>query len=118
MKKEQNLFDVTSNVLNGMKEVLTKDCPDIVLVHGDTTTSMATALAAFYLQIPVAHIEAGLRTHNLKSPFPEELNRQLTTRIAQFHFAPTQSARQNLLNEQVADNQIYVTGNTVIDALL
>tara|TARA_B100000795_G_C22806825_1_gene445596 strand:+ start:9207 stop:10337 length:1131 start_codon:yes stop_codon:yes gene_type:complete len=118
MRQEQNLFDVTSNVLNGMKEVLTKDRPDIVLVHGDTTTSMAAAMAAFYLQIPVAHIEAGLRTYNLESPFPEELNRQLTTRIAQFHFAPTQSARQNLLNEQVADNQIYVTGNTVIDALL
>jgi len=118
MKPGQDLFDVTSNVLNGMKQVLTKDRPDIVLVHGDTTTTMATAKAAFYLQIPVGHVEAGLRTYNLKSPFPEEFNRQLTTRIAQLHFAPTQNARQNLLNEQIADSKIYVTGNTVIDALL
>ena len=118
MRQGQDLFDLTSNVLNGMKQVLTKDRPDVVLVHGDTTTTMATTIAAFYLQIPVGHIEAGLRTYNLKSPFPEEFNRQLTTRIAQFHFAPTQNARQNLLNEQIDDNQIYVTGNTVIDALL
>ena len=118
MKPEQDLFDVTSNVLNGMKKVLTKDRPDIVLVHGDTTTTMATAIAAFYLQIPVGHVEAGLRTYNLKSPFPEELNRQVTTRIAKFHFAPTENARQNLLNEQIADSKIYVTGNTVIDSLL
>ena len=118
MKPGQDLFDVTSNVLNGIKQVLTKDCPDVVLVHGDTTTTMATAIAAFYLQIPVGHVEAGLRTYNLKSPFPEEFNRQLTTRIAQLHFAPTQNARQNLLNEQITDSQIYVTGNTVIDALL
>ena len=118
MRQGQDLFDLTSNVLNGMKQVLTKDRPDVVLVHGDTTTTMATTMAAFYLQIPVGHIEAGLRTYNLKSPFPEEFNRQLTTRIVQFHFAPTQNARQNLLNEQIADNQIYVTGNTVIDALL
>ena len=118
MRQGQDLFDLTSNVLNGMKQVLTKDRPDVVLVHGDTTTTMATTMAAFYLQIPVGHIEAGLRTYNLKSPFPEEFNRQLTTRIAQFHFAPTQNARQNLLNEQIDDNQIYVTGNTVIDALL
>ncbi len=118
MRPEQDLFDVTSHVLNGMKQVLAKERPDVVLVHGDTTTTMATAMAAFYLQIPVGHVEAGLRTYNLKSPFPEEFNRQLTTRITQFHFAPTQSARQNLLNEQVSDSQIYVTGNTVIDTLL
>ena len=118
MKPGQDLFDVTSNVLSGMKKVLSKESPDIVLVHGDTTTTMATSMAAFYLQIPVGHVEAGLRTYNLESPFPEEFNRQLTTRIAKFHFSPTQNARQNLLNEQVADSQIYVTGNTVIDALL
>ena len=118
MKPGQDLFYVTNHVLNGMKQVLAKECPDIVLVHGDTTTTMATAMAAFYLQIPVGHVEAGLRTYNLESPFPEEFNRQITTRIAQFHFAPTQNARQNLLNEQVSNSQIYVTGNTVIDTLL
>ena len=118
MRPKQDLFDVTSHVLNGMKQVLVKECPNIVLVHGDTTTTMATAMAAFYLNIPVGHVEAGLRTYNLKSPFPEEFNRQLTTRIAKFHFAPTQNARQNLLNEQIPDSQIYVTGNTVIDTLL
>jgi UDP-N-acetylglucosamine 2-epimerase (non-hydrolysing) len=118
MKPGQDLFDLTSDVLNGIKQVLIKECPDIVLVHGDTTTSMATAMAAFYMQTPVGHVEAGLRTYNLESPFPEEFNRQLTTRIAKLHFAPTQNARQNLLNEQVADRQIYVTGNTVIDSLL
>tara|TARA_B100000787_G_C16186783_1_gene295145 strand:+ start:625 stop:1752 length:1128 start_codon:yes stop_codon:yes gene_type:complete len=117
MRQKQDLFDVTSDVLKGMKQVLTKERPDIVLVHGDTTTSMAAGMAAFYLQIPVGHIEAGLRTYNLKSPFPEEFNRQLTTRIAQLHFAPTQNARQNLLNEKIDDSQIFVTGNTVIDAL-
>ncbi len=118
MKPGQDLFDITSNVLNGMKQVLTNDRPDIVLVHGDTTTAMATSLAAFYLQIPVGHVEAGLRTYNLQSPFPEEFNRQFTAKIAEFHFAPTQKARQNLLNERISDNKIYVTGNTVIDALL
>ncbi len=118
MSPGQDLFDITSHVLNGMKRVLTIECPDVVLVHGDTTTTMATAMAAFYLQIPVGHVEAGLRTYNLESPFPEEFNRQITTRIAQFHFAPTQNARQNLLNEQVSNSQIYVTGNTVIDTLL
>jgi UDP-N-acetylglucosamine 2-epimerase (non-hydrolysing) len=118
MKPGQDLFDVTSNVLNGVKQVLIEECPDIVLVHGDTTTTMAAAMAAFYLHIPIGHVEAGLRTYNLKSPFPEEFNRQLTTRIAQFHFAPTQNSRQNLLNEQVDNSQIFVTGNTVIDALL
>ena len=118
MKPKQDLFDVTSNVLNGMKKVITKDRPDIILVHGDTTTTLATSLASFYLQIPVGHVEAGLRTYNLESPFPEELNRQVTTKIAKFHFAPTENARQNLLNEQIADSKIYVTGNTVIDSLL
>ena len=118
MKPGQDLFDLTSNILNGIKQILTKECPDVVLVHGDTTTSMATAMAAFYMQISVGHVEAGLRTYNLKSPFPEEFNRQLTSRIAKLHFAPTQNARQNLLNEKVTDSQIYVTGNTVIDSLL
>ena len=117
MKPEQDLFDVTSNVLLGMRKILSQEHPDIVLVHGDTTTSMATSMAAFYLQIPVGHVEAGLRTYNINSPFPEEFNRQLTGRIAQFHFAPTEGARQNLLNEKIPDNHIYVTGNTIIDAL-
>jgi UDP-N-acetylglucosamine 2-epimerase (non-hydrolysing) len=118
MKPGQDLFDVTSNVLSGMKKVLSKERPDVVLVHGDTTTTMATSMAAFYLQIPVGHVEAGLRTYDIHSPFPEEFNRQLTTRITQFHFAPTENARQNLLREQVSNEDIYVTGNTVIDALL
>jgi len=118
MKPGQDLFDVTSNVLLGIKKVLQSERPDIVLVHGDTATSMATAMAAFYLQIPVGHVEAGLRTHNINSPFPEEFNRQLTSRITNFHFAPTEIARQNLLDENVEDSKIYVTGNTVIDALL
>ena len=117
MKPGQDLFDVTSNVLSGMKQVLFEEQPDIVLVHGDTTTTMATSMAAFYLNIPVGHVEAGLRTYNIHSPFPEEFNRQITTKITQFHFAPTENARQNLLNEQVMEQQIYVTGNTVIDAL-
>jgi UDP-N-acetylglucosamine 2-epimerase (non-hydrolysing) len=118
MEPGQDLFDVTSNVLLGIKKVLQSERPDIVLVHGDTTTSMTTAMAAFYLQIPVGHVEAGLRTHNINSPFPEEFNRQLTSRITNFHFAPTEIARQNLLDENVEDSKIYVTGNTVIDALL
>jgi UDP-N-acetylglucosamine 2-epimerase (non-hydrolysing) len=118
MKPGQDLFDVTSNVLLKIKHVLTEVQPDMVLVHGDTTTSMATSMAAFYLQIPIGHVEAGLRTQDIYSPFPEEFNRQLTTRVAHLHFAPTGLARQNLLNEQVSDEQIIVTGNTVIDALL
>ena len=118
MQSGQDLFDITSNVLIGIKKVLQIERPDIVLVHGDTTTSMATAMAAFYLQIPVGHVEAGLRTYDIYSPFPEELNRQITSRIAALHFAPTKIARQNLLDEKVLDSQIYVTGNTVIDALL
>lgn len=117
MKQGQDLYDVTSRVLLGLREVLKEVRPDIVLVHGDTTTSTAAALAAFYAQIPVGHVEAGLRTHNIYSPWPEEMNRQLTGRIATWHFAPTPLSRQNLLAENVADSQITVTGNTVIDAL-
>jgi len=118
MKSGQDLFDITSNVLIGVKKVLQIEKPDIVLVHGDTTTSMATAMAAFYFKIPVGHVEAGLRTNDIRSPFPEEFNRQINSKIATFHFAPTKIARQNLLDEKVLDSQIYVTGNTVIDALL
>ena len=118
MKPGQDLFDVTSKVLLGIKEILQSVNPDIVLVHGDTTTSMAVAMAAFYLRIPVGHVEAGLRTYDINSPFPEEFNRQLTSIITELHFAPTEIARQNLLDERVPDSQIFVTGNTVIDALL
>ena len=118
MQPGQDLFDITSNVLSGVKKVLQIEEPDIVLVHGDTTTSMATAMAAFYLKIPVGHVEAGLRTYDINSPFPEEFNRQITSKLANLHFAPTKIARQNLLDEKVLDSQIYVTGNTVIDALL
>lgn len=117
MQANQDLYDVTSRVLVGMREVLKEVQPDVVLVHGDTTTSTAAALAAFYQQIPVGHVEAGLRTHNIYSPWPEEMNRQLTGRIATYHFAPTLLAKQNLLGENVAENRIIVTGNTVIDAL-
>lgn len=117
MKPNQDLYDVTARVLVGMRDVLKKVQPDVVLVHGDTTTSTAAALAAFYQQIPVGHVEAGLRTHNIYSPWPEEMNRQITGRITTHHFAPTPLAKQNLLRENVAENQIIVTGNTVIDAL-
>lgn len=117
MQQGQDLYDVTSKVLMGMREVLKEAKPDVVLVHGDTTTSMAAALAAFYQQIPVGHVEAGLRTHNIYSPWPEEMNRQITGRIATINFAPTQLSRQNLLSEGVIDEKITVTGNTVIDAL-
>ena len=117
MKQGQDLYDVTSRVLLGMRDVLKDVQPDVVLVHGDTTTSTAAALAAFYQQIPVGHVEAGLRTHNIYSPWPEEMNRQLTGRIATYHFAPTPLSRQNLLAENVNPEQIEVTGNTVIDAL-
>ena len=117
MKHGQDLYDVTSRVLLGMRDVLTAARPDVVLVHGDTTTSTAAALAAFYQQIPVGHVEAGLRTHNVYSPWPEEMNRQITTRIASYHFAPTPLSRKNLLQEGIADERITVTGNTVIDAL-
>lgn len=117
MKQGQDLYDVTARVLTGMRNVLKECQPEVVLVHGDTTTSTAAALAAFYQQIPVGHVEAGLRTHNIYSPWPEEMNRQLTGRIATYHFAPTPLSRQNLLQEDVADEKIHVTGNTVIDAL-
>ena len=117
MKQGQDLYDVTARVLIGMRDVLKEAQPDVVLVHGDTTTSTAAALAAFYQQIPVGHVEAGLRTHNIYSPWPEEMNRQITGRIATYHFAPTPLSRQNLLAEGVKENQIMVTGNTVIDAL-
>lgn len=117
MKQGQDLYDITARVLTGMRDVLAEAQPDVVLVHGDTTTSTAAALAAFYQQIPVGHVEAGLRTHNIYSPWPEEMNRQLTGRIATYHFAPTPLSKQNLLREQVAEEQVTVTGNTVIDAL-
>ena len=117
MKAGQDLYDVTSRVILGMRDILKEVKPDIVLVHGDTTTSTAAALAAFYQQIPVGHVEAGLRTHNIYSPWPEEMNRQLTGRIATLNFAPTPLSQQNLLNENVPQQHIYVTGNTVIDAL-
>lgn len=117
MKQGQDLYDVTARVLTGMRDVLREAQPDVVLVHGDTTTSTAAALATFYQQIPIGHVEAGLRTHNILSPWPEEMNRQITGRIASYHFAPTELSRQNLLQENVDDANITVTGNTVIDAL-
>ncbi len=117
MKQGQDLYDVTSRVLLGMRDVLNDSKPDVVLVHGDTTTSTASALAAFYQQIPVGHIEAGLRTHNIYSPWPEEMNRLITSRISAYNFAPTILSKQNLLNEGISDQTIVVTGNTVIDAL-
>lgn len=117
MKQGQDLYDVTARVLVGMRDVLKEAQPDVVLVHGDTTTSTAAALAAFYQQIPVGHVEAGLRTHNIYSPWPEEMNRLITGRIATYHFSPTPLSKENLLKENVAENAITVTGNTVIDAL-
>lgn len=117
MKQGQDLYDVTSRVLLGMRDVLKEAQPDVVLVHGDTTTSTAAALAAFYQQIPVAHIEAGLRTYNIYSPWPEEMNRQITGRIATYNFAPTELSKENLTRENVNTDSILVTGNTVIDAL-
>lgn len=117
MKQGQDLYDVTARVLTGMRDVLKEAQPDIVLVHGDTTTSTASALATFYQQIPVGHVEAGLRTHNIYSPWPEEMNRLITGRIATYHFSPTPLSRQNLLDEGVKESAITVTGNTVIDAL-
>ncbi len=118
MAKGQTLYDITERVLHGLREVFEKEKPDLVLVHGDTTTTFTAALAAFYAQIPVGHVEAGLRTGNLFSPYPEEANRQLTGVLADYHFAPTETARQNLLAEHKNPDRIYVTGNTVIDALL
>lgn len=117
MKHNQDLYDITSSILLGMRDVIKKVEPDIVLVHGDTTTSTATALAAFYQHVPVSHVEAGLRTQNIYSPWPEELNRQITSRIASFHFAPTKMSMSNLISEGIDENKIEVTGNTVIDAL-
>jgi UDP-N-acetylglucosamine 2-epimerase (non-hydrolysing) len=118
MRKNQDLYDITTDVITGMKSVIKQYQPDIVLVHGDTTTSFATALSAFYEKIPVGHVEAGLRTHNKYSPFPEEMNRQLTAKIASYHFAPTETNRRNLINENIGKKSITVTGNTGIDALL
>ena len=117
MKQGQDLYDVTARVLTGLRDVYQAAKPDVVFVHGDTTTSMAAALAAFYQQIPVAHIEAGLRTHNIYSPWPEEMNRQITSRIAAYNLAPTPLSKENLLKEGVKEETITVTGNTVIDAL-
>ena len=117
MKDKQTLFDVTTNILNRIKEVLEKEKPDVVLVHGDTSTTFVTALACFYLQIPVGHVEAGLRTYNIYSPYPEEFNRQAVSIISKFNFAPTELSKQNLLKEGKAPDSIYVTGNTAIDAL-
>ena len=118
MKEQQDLFSITTGVLNGLKEILEKEKPHLVLVHGDTTTTFAAALAAFYKRIPVGHVEAGLRTRNKYSPYPEEINRTLAGRITELHFAPTDTARDNLLAESTATFKIWVTGNTVIDALL
>ena len=118
MKNGQDLFDITSNVIMGLKVVLDDFCPDIVLVHGDTTTSFAASLAAFYKKIKVGHVEAGLRTYNIESPWPEEANRQLTGVLADLHFAPTEKSRKNLISEFKKSDRIFVTGNTVIDALL
>ena len=117
MQANQDLYDVTNRILTGLKDVLKQVKPDLVFVHGDTTTSTSAALAAFYQQIPVAHVEAGLRTGNIHSPWPEEMNRQLTGRLATYHFAPTSLAKQNLLKENIREKNIEVTGNTVIDAL-
>ena len=118
MKPNQNLYSLTSNIIQGLKPILEDFKPDFVYVHGDTTTTMATSIAAFYSGAKVCHVEAGLRTHNLQSPFPEEMNRQVTGRIANIHFAPTMTSRENLLKENIPSNTILVTGNTVIDALM
>ena len=117
MKDEQTLFDITTAVLDGMRDVLKAEVPDIVLVHGDTTTAFATALACYYLQIPVAHVEAGLRTYDIYAPYPEEFNRHALGIIGKYHFAPTEQARQNLINEGIDPGRIWVTGNTIVDAL-
>ena len=117
MRARQNLFDITTHVLEGLRDVLEKEKPDVVLVHGDTTTTFAASVACFYLHIPVGHVEAGLRTYNLESPFPEEFNRQAVSLVSEYHFAPTAVAKQNLLNEGKREATIHVTGNTAIDAL-
>ena len=118
MAPNQDLYDITAKVLMGLREVLKDFRPDTVLVHGDTTTSMAASLAAFYMQIPVGHVEAGLRTYNMLSPWPEEMNRQVTDRICTYYFAPTEQSKKNLLHENIDEKKIFITGNTVIDALL
>lgn len=118
MAPNQDLYDITAKVLMGLREVLKDFRPDTVLVHGDTTTSMAASLAAFYMQIPVGHVEAGLRTYNMLSPWPEEMNRQVTDRICTYYFAPTEQSKKNLLQENIDEKKIFITGNTVIDALL
>ena len=117
MKNSQTLFDITTNILSKIKDVLIKEMPDVVLVHGDTSTTFVTALACYYLQIPVGHVEAGLRTYNIYSPYPEEFNRQAVGIIAKYNFTPTEMSKQNLLNEGKKPESIYVTGNTAIDAL-
>lgn len=117
MKERQTLFDITTNILNSIKDVLESVSPDVVLVHGDTSTTFATALACFYIQIPVGHVAAGLRTYNIYSPYPEEFNREAVGIIAQYNFAPTALSRDNLIKEGKNPNTIYVTGNTVIDAM-
>ncbi|MEI6837169.1 MAG: UDP-N-acetylglucosamine 2-epimerase (non-hydrolyzing), partial [Alcaligenaceae bacterium] len=117
MKPGQDLFDVTAGVLHGMRDVLQTHKPDALLVHGDTSTTLAAAMAGFYLGVPVGHVEAGLRTHDLQAPFPEEFNRQVASKLTKWHFAPTDFSRQNLLDERVPETSITVTGNTVIDAL-
>ncbi|MBF9022624.1 UDP-N-acetylglucosamine 2-epimerase (non-hydrolyzing) [Rhodobacterales bacterium FZCC0069] len=118
MKQSQDLFDVTASVLTSMREIFASHRPDAVLVHGDTTTTLATAMAAFYAGVPIGHVEAGLRTHQLHAPYPEEFNRQVVSKLARWHFAPTEVARNNLLSESLMSRSITVTGNTVIDALL
>ena len=117
MKDRQTLFDITTNILSGIKEVLEKEKPDVVLVHGDTSTTFVTALACFYLHIPVGHVEAGLRTYNIYSPYPEEFNREAVSIVSQYNFAPTPLSKSNLLREGRNPENIYVTGNTVIDAM-
>src|SRR5699024_2567479 len=117
MKNKQTLTDITANILREIETVFDKEKPDVVLVHGDTSTTFATGLAAFYKEIPVGHVEAGLRTHNIKSPYPEEFNRQVVGLFADYHFAATEKAAQNLIKEDKSEERIYITGNTVIDAL-
>ena len=118
MAPGQDLFDITANTMLGMRHVLKEHRPDMLLVHGDTTTTFASSLAAFYLDVPVGHVEAGLRTHDLRAPFPEEFNRQVASKVSTFHFAPTEGSKKNLLSEGIDGNRIFVTGNTVIDAML
>ena len=117
MKNRQTLFDITTNIIEKIKEILEAVCPDVVLVHGDTSTAFATALSCFYMRIPVGHVEAGLRTYDIYSPYPEEFNRQAVSIISQYNFAPTEKSRDNLIKEGKATSRIWVTGNTVIDAL-